>query len=131
MYKLRNLFLVSLSLLVPSLQGWSQASVNESLESAFIYVDAAKGSDSNPGTPARPLKALNAAASLAETNNQKNVGSRVVINPGTYREAVTLAGTARTTGSPITFEAATSGTVFVSGAQPYTGWKTDASNSSI
>jgi len=123
MGKMGSAFFAGVCLLLSSSPGWSQASVNETLESAVIYVDSAKGSDTNPGTSARPLKTLSAAASLAESNNQKNVGSRVIINPGTYREAVTFAATAKTTSAPVTFEAATSGTVFVSGAQTYTGWK--------
>jgi hypothetical protein len=110
---------------------WCQASVNESLETAFIYVDAANGSDSNPGTANRPLQTIGAAASLAETNNVDNIGSRVIINPGVYREAVSIASPFHVTSMPITFEAAVNGTAFVSGAQQYTGWQVDSGNNSI
>ena len=91
--------------------GWSQAYVNENLETAFIYVDTVKGSDSNPGTKSLPLKTIGAAAGLAETNNQSSIGSRVIINPGTYREAVTVSPKRTSSTLPITFEAATNGTV--------------------
>ena len=108
-----------------------QATVNESLETAFIYVDAAKGNDSNSGTSSKPLKTIGAAASMAVSNNQAGIGSRVTINPGTYRESISLTYNKKDTSLPITFEAATNGTVIVSGGTLYTGWAKDPSNSNI
>src|SRR5450432_3646972 len=90
-----------------------QATVNENLETAFIYVDGTTGSDSNSGSQSSPLKTIGAAASMAVTNNRNNVGSRVTINPGTYRESITLNSSPKDTSLPITFEAATKGTVIV------------------
>src|SRR5258706_7535885 len=110
---------------------FGQANVNESLETAHIYVDGTKGSDSNSGTQSNPLKTISAAASMAQTNNHGGVGSRVTINPGTYRESIALTHDARDTSLPITFEAATKGTVIVSGATLYTGWARYAANQSI
>jgi hypothetical protein len=109
----------------------SQATVNESLETAYIYVDGTTGSDSNSGSQQSPLKTIGAASSLAETNNHNSVGSRITINPGTYRESIALNYSSRDTSLPITFEAATSGTVIVSGATVYTGWAKYAANPSI
>ena len=43
---------------------FAQANVNESLETAFIYVDGTKGSDSNSGTKTSPLKTIGAAATM-------------------------------------------------------------------
>ncbi|PYX48511.1 MAG: hypothetical protein DMG79_11610, partial [Acidobacteria bacterium] len=110
---------------------FGQAKVNESLETAFIYVDAVKGSDSNSGTKTNPLKTIGAAASIAVTNNQNRIGSRITINPGTYRESVTLNSSSKDTSLPITFEAATNGTVIVSGGTLYTGWAHYSANQSI
>lgn len=110
---------------------FGQATVNESLETAFIYVDGTKGNDSNSGTSSKPLKTIGAAAAMAETNNQNGIGSRVTINPGTYRESISLNYNKKDTSLPITFEAATNGTVIVSGGTLYTGWAKDASNSNI
>jgi hypothetical protein len=110
---------------------WCQATVNESLETAFIYVDATNGSDSNPGTAILPLQTIGAAESLAETNNVNNIGSRVIINPGVYREAVSIESPYNVTSMPITFEAAVNGTAFVSGAQQYTGWQVDSGNNNV
>src|SRR5258708_1144871 len=124
------LFALSLSLFFrPAASG--QATVNESLETAYIYVDAVKGSDSNSGSQSSPLKTIGAAATLAQTNNQNSIGTRVTINPGTYRESVKLSHNNKDTSLPITFQAATNGTVIVSGATVYTGWQTYDANPSI
>jgi hypothetical protein len=118
------------SLGLPSML-WGQATINENLETAFVYVDTVNGSDSNPGTVTSPLKTIGAAVSMAETNNQNSVGTKVIINPGTYREAVTVSGSHKTTSLPITFQAAINGTVTVSGADVWTGWEPYSGNSSI
>src|SRR5215471_5458687 len=120
-----------LAVLFCSSLAWGQANVNESLETAYIYVDGNTGSDSNPGTMSQPLKTISQAASMAKSNNASSIGSRVIINPGTYRESVTLASNALSTSLPITFEAANSGTVFVSGAEVWTGWTPYSGNPSI
>jgi hypothetical protein len=108
-----------------------QANVNESLETAFVYVDANTGSDSNPGTQALPFKTVGKAASVAIFNNQHGIGTRVTINPAIYREALQLTKTSTTTSLPITFQAATKGQVEISGADVWTGWQTYAGNPNI
>src|SRR5215475_13214133 len=110
---------------------FGQANVNEGLETAFVYVDAAKGSDSNSGSQSAPFKTIGKAASVAESNNQGGVGTRVTINPGTYREAISLNHNKKDTSLPITFQAATNGSVIVSGSVLYTGWATYQSNNNI
>lgn len=121
--------LVTLILCGSAVVCWSQANVNEALETASIYVDAAKGSDNNNGSNTAPLKTIGAAVSMALNNNYSSIGSKVIINPGTYREAIAIAGGgSRTTALPITLEAATNGTVFVSGADVMTGWVADSAN---
>ena len=110
---------------------FGQANVNESLETAYIYVDGTRGSDSNSGTQSSPLKTIGAAASMAATNNHSSIGSRITINPGTYRESIALNYSTRDTSLPITFGAATKGTVIVSGATVYTGWAKYSANQSI
>ncbi|MFZ0817735.1 MAG: hypothetical protein WAM78_19580, partial [Candidatus Sulfotelmatobacter sp.] len=109
---------------------WAQATVNEALETAFIYVDINKGSDSNPGTQAEPLKTITAAATIAEDNNRKGIGTRVTINPGLYRESITLASGYHETALPITLQSSASGVV-ITGAVQYTGWVSYSGNSAI
>jgi len=128
MSRICSVLLAVLTLFLYSISAWSQATVNEGLETAFIYVDVNKGSDSNPGTKQLPLKTIGAGANMAMSNNQASIGSKVIINPGTYREAVSIVGSLKTTSLPITFQAATTGTAIVSGADIWTGWKVNGSN---
>ena len=101
---------------------WAQANVNENLETATIYVDTNGGSDSNPGTKSEPVATIGRAASMAVSNNLEKIGTRIIINPGTYRESIALNKSEKTTTLPITFEAATPSTVTVSGADVWTDW---------
>jgi hypothetical protein len=112
--------------------GWTQATVNENLETSIIYVDVKNGSDGNPGTQSAPLQTIGAALVIAKTNNAAGIGTRIIINPGTYREALTItAGPNRNSKVPMTLQAAKNGTVFVSGAVQYTGWAPYSSNPNI
>src|SRR5882724_5626424 len=108
-----------------------QANVNESLETAFVYVDANTGSDSNPGTQALPFKTVGKAAGVAMFNNQHGIGTRVTINPAIYRESLQLKSTASTTSLPITLQASTKGQVEISGADVWTGWQVYSGNPDI
>lgn len=108
----------------------AQATVNENLETAFLYVDANKGSDSNPGTQAEPLKTIGAASALAESSNKKGIGTRITINPGTYRESIVLHANSYDTALPITFQGAGPGVV-ISGAVQYSNWQTYSGNAAI
>ncbi|HEV3277052.1 MAG TPA: hypothetical protein VG860_09560 [Terriglobia bacterium] len=127
----KHYLLACAMMLAMSTAGWCQATVNEGLETAELYVDGASGSDGNPGTARQPLQTIGKAVSLATANNDNNIGTRVVINPGVYREAVTLSSNQQMTSMPITFEAAINGTVTVSGAQQWTGWQVSGGNKSI
>ncbi len=109
----------------------AQASVNETLETAYYWVDAVNGSDSNPGTQAAPFQTISMAVSVAEQNNQQGIGSHISINPGTYRESITITASVNDTALPITFEATTPGTVFVTGADVWTGWQQDSNNANL
>jgi hypothetical protein len=110
---------------------FGQANVNESLETANVYVNGATGSDSNPGTASQPLKTIGAAISMAETNNHNSIGTKVTIEAGTYRESLSMSHSSKDTSLPITIEAATNGTVIVSGATVYTGFSEYSQNHSI
>jgi hypothetical protein len=123
------LFIAILALM--AMPCWSQANVNEGLETAAIYVDTVKGSDSNSGSQTAPLKTIGASVTKAQANNFANVGTKVIINPGTYREAVFLGSVKKSTTAPITFEAATNGKAFVSGADVITGWTAYKGSSTI
>jgi hypothetical protein len=122
--------LILINAVVGLAQTQQQANVNESLETAFLWVDTVAGSDSNPGTQLLPLKTIGAATGIALTNNSQGVGTQININPGTYRESITLNGPNQTN-LPITYQAVTPGTVFISGAVSYTNWTAFSGNPSM
>jgi len=95
------------------------ANVAENMETALLYVDGAAGSDNNDGSQNSPFKTINKALLTAGANNQKSVGTQINVNPGIYREQ--LAFPASQTSLPFTLQAATPGTVFVSGADSLPG----------
>jgi hypothetical protein len=120
-----------ISLTLCSVFCWSQASIDENQETVTIYVDAVKGSDSNSGTKLLPLKTVGAGTALAVTNNRAGVGTKVIVNPGTYRESVSMVYSSRDSTLPITIQAATTGAAIISGADVWTGWTVYSGNSSI
>ena len=125
---------VLIPLLLPFLLltgAFGQATVNESLETANVYVNGTTGSDTNPGTDSKPLKTIGAGVSMAITNNHSSIGTKVTIEAGTYRESITMSYGNKDTSLPITIEAATNGTVIISGATLYTGWSEYSQNHSI
>lgn len=107
----------------------SQANVVEN-QTILLYVDAAKGSDSNSGTSTSPLKTIQAAVNRANTNNQKKIGTKVIVNAGTYRETVSINPVSNQTTVPLTIQAAVTGTAVISGANTLTNWATDPTYSS-
>jgi hypothetical protein len=109
----------------------AQATVNESLETISYWVDTNLGSDSNPGTQSQPFKTIGYAADQAVANNQAGKGTHVWINDGTYREVVSLNGSAQDTTLPITLEATHHGKAILSGGVLYTGWTQYSGNKSI
>jgi hypothetical protein len=114
----------------PSIHLLAQANVVEN-ESATIYVDGKTGSDSNPGTSALPFQTISAASVVALANNNKSIGTKVLINPGTYRETLNIGSNSKQTTSAVTYQAVTVGTVIISGSDVLTGWNPDSTNTAI
>ena len=108
----------------------AQANVNEN-QTTYIYVDANIGSDVNPGTQALPFLTIGKAAAKAKSNNVNGIGTKVLINPGTYREILNMSQTYMQTAAPITFEASQSGTAIIAGSDVFTGWAPGTSNPSV
>jgi hypothetical protein len=131
MYR-RTLALSLLSLAVLLSQfAHAQANVNESLETAIVYVDGTLGSDSNPGTQALPFQTIGKATSVANTNNRAGVGTHIYINAGAYRESIALGNSTSATSLPITFEGTAKAQVRISGADVWTGWQPYSGNAAI
>jgi hypothetical protein len=107
--------------------GWTQvigAQVAENRVSQVIYVNVQhpQASDSNPGTTTLPFKTLEAAAAVALENNKQNIGTKILIYPGTYRESLELRFARQVTDAPIIFEAQTPGQAVISGSDVWTDW---------
>lgn len=78
---------VALAVVTPptsSGRGASIGSSNYPIPSGAIFVDSARGSDSNPGTQSGPLKSVRAAAAKAASR------STIVLRGGIYHESVTV-----------------------------------------
>jgi hypothetical protein len=99
---------------------YAQAHVVEN-QTTYLYVDAANGNDSNSGTVTSPYKTIQAAINKSSTLNRASVGSKVIINPGIYREIVNLSSY-NVTSAPLTVQAATTGTAIISASEVLTGW---------
>jgi hypothetical protein len=102
----------------------AQANVTEN-QTTVIYVDAQTGSDSNSGSSSAPFKTIQAAVNKANTNNTKSIGTRIVVNPGVYRESVKIDPVSGQTSAPLTVEAAKNGTAIIAASDLLTGWSTD------
>src|ERR1700722_6735162 len=110
----------------------AQANINEGLETAFIYVDVVHGSDTTgTGTITNPYQTIGKGVSVAVANNTGGIGTQVNIQPGTYRESITMSNSVQSTSLPMTFQAVTNGTVIIDGATVMTGWTVDSGNSKI
>ncbi len=94
------------------------ASVNESLETVTVYVDPT-GSDSSNGSQNSPFQTINKALALAGSNNQSGVGTQINVNPGLYREQLSIQSSS--TSLPFTLQATKPDTVFISGADSLPG----------
>jgi len=88
----------------------------------------ASASDENVGTEEKPLFSVTKATELAQRNNQKGIGTRVIVYPGTYRESIQVKGHPKDTDAAIIFEAKQKGTAIISGSDVWTGWQRDENN---
>ena len=79
-FKKASLFIFLAVLATTGSRAHSQASVTEN-QTTYIYVDAAKGSDSNSGSSSAPVKTIQAAVNKANANNQKRLAPRSLSTP--------------------------------------------------
>lgn len=120
MHIFKSYLVLILAILLTGIRANAQASVTEE-QNNFLYVDAVQGSDSNAGTQSAPFKTVQAAVTRANVLNQSGMGIRIIVNPGVYRESVTVAGS-NLTSAPLTIQAATAGTAIIAGSNVLTGW---------
>jgi hypothetical protein len=104
---------------IPCSLAFSQSTVAAN-QGTYIYVDGATGSDSNPGTSAKPFKTIQAGVNKALAYSRSGVATTVDVEAGVYREAVTIAG--KTSSASMTVRAATPGSVYIDGADVLAKW---------
>jgi hypothetical protein len=85
-----------------------------------------KSSDKNPGTSDLPLKTITAAAQLAMNNRIGGFSTRILINPGVYREQVKISSPNPRKDVSIIFEAKEPGKTIMSGSDIWTDWAVKA-----
>src|SRR5450631_848984 len=105
---------------VAGIRANAQAHVVEN-QTTYVYVDATNGSDSNSGDVSSPFRTIQAAINKANTYNRASVGTKVIINPGVYRESVSISNSSATAAT-LTVQAATTGTAIISASDVLNGW---------
>ncbi len=121
---------ISAILAMPGIRADAQANVVEN-QKTYIYVDQKSGSDANVGTWQEPLKTIQAAVNKAKANNLKSIPTKILINPGIYREFVNIPASYQQTAALIALEAVQVGTAVIAGSDVFTNWSRDAGNSAI
>lgn len=121
------LFLLSLPRTNAQVTPATGANVNEGLVTTTLYV-AKTGSDQNPGTQALPFKTIKKGITQAFINQNNNIGTKLIIKNGTYREQMGLHTTPTSTDKPVIIEAEQEGGVIISGADVWTGWTAEGNN---
>jgi hypothetical protein len=118
-----------IALLVSGPLAHCQANIVEN-QTTLLYVDARIGSDSNSGTSSSPLRSIQAAVNKANANNQKKIGTKVIVDAGVYRETVNINPVSNQSAVPLTIQAAITGTAVISGSNVLNNWSSDPTYSS-
>jgi hypothetical protein len=104
-------------------------SIPERAVQKTLVVDGSspRASDSNDGSAGKPFKTIAAAVRSALQMKKQNIGARVLVQPGLYRETVLdepgYGNPDSDTDAPLVIEAASKGKVIVSGADRWSNWK--------
>jgi len=108
----------------------SGASIDETKvqQTLFVNNQSPAASDSNPGTEAKPFLTVSQGARVAQANNEKGIGTKVYIEPGVYRETVSIPQSGKETTAPFVLEGTDRGDVILAGSDVWTGWQTIAPN---
>ncbi len=118
--------------------GTGSAPIDESLVTQILHVAPTGNDSTGTGSAAAPYRSIQRGLNRAGTLNGQNVGVKVLVAPGTYREGSIGAATAinfpsPSTAAPIILEGAgwnpaapsNTGDVIITGSEAWTGW-TDA-----
>lgn len=100
----------------------SPATVNEGAVSAVLLVDPSNpaASDTGQGSATQPYRTISAAVSRAVRNNTSNIGTKISIAAGIYREQISIAQ--NSTSAPLVLEAVETGKAIITGADVFHDW---------
>ena len=113
-----------LALLVAGpVEAFTGAEVPEALVKVVLHVSVDTGSDDNDGALATPFKTIGRAVEAALANKQKGIGTKVLIQPGVYRQSIIAKIKAGDTDAPLVIEAVETGKVIVNGSDVWVGWQ--------
>ncbi len=104
----------------------SKQSNFDKLVKQIIYVNNQhpNAKDSNKGNQENlPLKTIEKATELALQNKSNNIGTKIIIYPGIYRESISVNGQDLKNDAPIIFAAKESGKTIISGADIWKDWQ--------
>jgi hypothetical protein len=118
--KMVSVFIL-LALAFAGSRAYTQASVTEN-QTTYVYVNASTGSNSNSGSSSSPLKTIQAAVNKANTNNQKKIGTKIIVESGVYRESVVVNPVYAGSTVPLTIQASATGGAVIAGSDVLTGW---------
>jgi hypothetical protein len=131
---------IALALLAPlalpaQTGGTGAAPISESLVTEIVHVSPAGNDSTGNGSASAPYRTIQRGLNRANQFNAVEVGAKVLVAPGTYREGAIGAATAITfpspaTAAPIILEGAgwnpaapaNTGDVIITGSEPWTGW---------
>lgn len=115
--------------------GTGAAPISESLVTEIVHVSPAGNDSTGNGSASAPYRTIQRGLNRANQFNAVEVGAKVLVAPGTYREGAIGAATAITfpspaTAAPIILEGAgwnpaapaNTGDVIITGSEPWTGW---------
>ena len=118
--KMVSVFIL-LALAFAGSRAYTQASVTEN-QTTYVYVNGSTGSNSNSGSSSSPLKTIQAAVNKANTNNQKKIGTKIIVASGVYRESVVVNPVYAGSTVPLTIQASATGGAVIAGSDVLTGW---------
>ncbi|MBN1864302.1 MAG: right-handed parallel beta-helix repeat-containing protein [Victivallales bacterium] len=110
----------------PDVSKVTGAQVAEHLVTEVLHVNSAHGdaSDKNDGDAGKPLLSISRAVELADQNNKRNIGTKILIYPGVYRENVHLQPLgSEGTDAPLVIEAKEKGMAIISGSDIWEDWE--------
>lgn len=102
--------------------GFDESAIQNIQQVIFVNPNDPTALDTHPGTELQPVLTAARGLQLAEVANQADIGVRVLLAPGIYRESLLMATDPARTAAPIIIESAVVGGAIISGSDVWTDW---------